>query len=407
MFREVNRVSKRDFLSNRVRDIAFSNIRKVFEEAKQLEKEGARIVHMEIGRPDFDTPANIKAAAYKALEDGHVHYSSNHGIAELRHAISDKLKRENNITVDPETEVVVTIGCKEAILDTFLAFLNPQDEVLIPEPSWLEYTRVVKFLGSSPVTVPLRAENNFELDPDDVAARITENTKMLVLCSPHNPTGAVLNEETMQALAQLCIENDLLVVSDEIYEKMLYDGAQHISIGSLPGMAERTITINGFSKAYAMDGWRIGYAAGPKPLIQSILKVHQYNTTCATTFAQYGAVEAYRGPQTAVDEMVEEFDRRRKYLVSQLNDIPGVSCVVPRGSFYTFPSFHGYGMNSQEIATFLLREAHIACVPGHAFGDVGEGFVRMAYSTDFESIQIGVERMRKVLAGLQRCSVKR
>lgn len=393
-------MSTREFLSDRVKQIPFSNIRKVFEEAKQLENDGARIIHMEIGRPDFDTPPNIKEAASKALDEGYVHYSSNHGIPELRNAISDKLNRENKIRVDPETEIVVTIGCKEAILNTFLAFLNPEDEVLVPEPSWLEYTHTVEFLGSRAVSVPLRTEHDFVLDPADIASRITKNTKMLVLCSPHNPTGAVLDENTLQELADLCIENDLLVVSDEIYEKMVYDGTKHISIGSLPGMEERTITINGFSKAYAMDGWRLGYAAGTKPLIQAILKVHQYNTTCATTFTQYGAVEAYRGSQDAVEQMVAEFDRRRTFLVEQLNDIPGVTCVVPRGSFYTFPAFHGYGMNSQEMATYLLREAHIACVPGHAFGGVGEGHIRMAYSTDFESIQLGVERMREALSKL-------
>jgi aminotransferase len=395
-------VSGREFLSDRTKHIPFSSIRKVFEEAKRLEAEGARIVHMEIGRPDFDTPANIKAAASRALEAGHVHYSSNQGIPELRQAIAEKLARENGIQVDPETGVVITIGCKEAILDTFLAFLNPGDEVLVPDPSWLEYTHTVEFLGSSPVSVPLRPERDFVLDPDDIAARITGKTKMLVLCSPHNPTGAVMDEETVRALADLCIQHDLLVLSDEIYEKMVYDGARHISIGSLPGMSERTITINGFSKAYAMDGWRLGYAAGAKSLIQPILKVHQYTTTCANTFAQFGAVEAYRGPQDAVAEMVAEFDRRRTFLVEQLNEIPGVSCVVPRGSFYTFPTFHGYGMDSQEMATYLLREAHIACVPGSAFGTAGEGHIRLAYSTDFESIELGLDRMREVLAKLRR-----
>jgi aminotransferase len=388
--------------SERMTKVAFSGIREVFERVKRLEESGASITHMEIGRPDFDTPAHIKAAAIKALENGQVHYSSNRGIPELGHAIAERLERENGIQVAPETEVLVTVGCTEAVLVAFLAFLGGGDEVLVPEPSWQMYAGCAGLAGARPVPVPLREENGFELDPGDVAARITPRTKMLVLCSPHNPTGSVLETKTVRALAGLCIEQGLLVLSDEIYDKMLYDGAKHTSIASLPGMFERTVTINGFSKAYAMDGWRLGYAAGHRDLVRHMLKAHQHATTCANTFAQFGAAVAYRGPQECVSEMVGEFDRRRRFLVEALNNLPGVSCATPRGAFYAFPAFRGYEMDSRAMAAYLLEEARVACVPGTAFGASGEGFIRLAYSTDYESIVAGAERMRVALGGLAR-----
>jgi aminotransferase len=387
-------------VSERMGKVPFSGIREVFERAKRLEESGASITHMEIGRPDFDTPAHIKAAAIEALENGQVHYSSNRGIPELGHAIAERLERENSIRLDPETEILVTVGCTEAVLVAFLAFLGGGDEVLVPEPSWQMYAGCAGLVGALPVPVPLREENGFELDPGDVAARITPRTKMLVLCSPHNPTGAVLETKTVHALAELCLEHGLLVFSDEIYDKMLYDGAKHTSIASLPGMFERTVTINGFSKAYAMDGWRLGYAAGHRDLVRHMLKAHQHATTCANTFAQFGAAVAYRAPQGCVSEMVGEFDRRRRFLVEALNNLPGISCATPRGAFYTFPAFRGYEMDSRAMAAYLLEKARVACVPGTAFGASGEGFIRLAYSTDYESIVAGAERMRVALDAL-------
>ncbi|WP_028403102.1 pyridoxal phosphate-dependent aminotransferase [Ectobacillus panaciterrae] len=384
-------------IAERIKDIPFSSIRKIFEEAGWMEKKGVKVTHMEIGRPDFDTPEHIKEAANLALQQGHVHYTSNSGIQELRAAIAGKLQRENNIEVDPDEGVVVTIGCKEAIVDILLAYVNPGDEVLIPDPSWLEYQHNVKLVGGIPVLVPLHEDKDFLLDPEEVASRITSKTKMLILCSPHNPTGAVLPESYLKELAALAIKHDLLVLSDEIYEKIIYDEAKHISIASLPGMFERTVTVNGFSKAYAMDGWRLGYVAGPPSLIQPILKVHQYNTTSATSFAQYGAVAAYNGSQEPVEDMVKEFDRRRRLLVEALNQIPGVHCVLPKGAFYVFPSFKGFGRSSKDLATYLLREARIACVPGSAFGEVGEGHIRMAFSTDYNDIEAAIGRLNESL----------
>lgn len=387
-------------LSRRIKNVPFSKVRDIYEKAKLFEQSGTPIVHMEIGRPNFDTPKSIKDEASQALRDGHVHYSSNRGVFKLRESISKKLKEENNIEVNPEREIVVTAGCKEAIFDTFLACLNPGDEVLIPEPWWASYPNIVKLLGAKPIPVPLKSENEFTLDPQEVQKRITPNSKMLVLCNPHNPTGSVLNSETIQSLAEICIRENLLVLSDEIYEKIIYDDTAHISIGSLPKMKERTVTINGFSKAYAMDGWRLGYAAGSEQIIDAILKSHQYTTACANTFAQYGAIEAYGNSKDSFREMVTEFNKRRKFLVEQLNSIPGVSCSNPKGTFYLFPSFHGYDMNSQELAMYLLQKAHVASVPGDVFGALGEGHIRISYSTDLANIQKGVENMRKALLQL-------
>lgn len=384
-------------ISDRLSKIPFSSIREIFEEAAAMERNGINITHMEIGRPDFDTPQAIKEAAKNALENGHVHYTSNSGIPELREAIAEKLKRENQIMVDPHKEVVVSIGCKEAIINMVFAFINPGDEVIVPDPSWLEYRYIIELAGGIPVSVPLLEEEGFLLNPNDVRDQITNKTKMIILNSPHNPTGSVLPEAHIKELAQMAIENDLLVLSDEIYEKLVYNEAKHISIASLPDMFERTVTINGFSKAYAMDGWRLGYAAGPSALIQPILKMHQYNTTSATSFAQYGAVEAYRGSQKPVEEMVKEFDKRREYIVRRLKEIPNVHCVVPNGAFYVFPSFKGLNMSSKELAKILLREAHIACVPGSAFGKFGEGFLRMAYSTDYNQITGAMDRLAEAM----------
>src|SRR5699024_6980784 len=343
---------------------------------------------------------NIKKETISALEKGHVHYSSSKGLLDLRQAISKKLEKDNNINVTPE-EVIVTSGCKEAIFDTLLAFLNPGEEVIIPDPSWLAYTHIVELLGGVPISVPLKAENDFIINPQDVRGLITKKTKFLILCSPHNPTGAVIDTSTIQELANVCTDEDLLVLSDEIYEKLIYDNAQHTSIGSLPNMAERTITVNGFSKAYAMDGWRLGYAAGPALLTQHIHKVHQYVTTCVTTFNQYGAVEAYKGPQSDLNRMIDEFDARRKFLIREFSRIEGVSCNIPLGSFYIFPKFHGFGLKSHEMASYLLHEAHVACVPGQSFGKAGEKHIRFSYATDFNSIKIGMENIQEALEKLR------
>lgn len=380
-----------------MKHIPFSGIRKVFEKAKRLEEEGQRVINLGIGRPDFDTPAHIKQAAKEALDAGMVHYSSNYGLPELREAIAARLERDNGLTYDPNGEIIVTVGANEAVLMSMAATLKPGDEVIIPDPAWLHYFYCARLVGAVPVAVPLREEKEFKLDPDDVARAITPRMRMLVVTTPHNPTGSVLDEEMLQALADIAEKYDLLVLSDEIYEKIIYDGVKHISFASLPGMRERTLTVNGFSKTYAMDGWRLGYVAAPRELIAVLIRVHQYTTVCATTFIQMGAVAAYHGPQDCVAEMVAEFDRRRQYLIPALNEIEGISCVQPQGAFYAFPSIKTTGKSSAEIADFLLEEAKVALIPGSDFGQYGEGYLRIAYSNSLENIQEAVERIKTAL----------
>jgi aminotransferase len=391
---------RQDWEAKRMSQIPFSGIRKIFQAAVALESEGKKIIHLEIGRPDFDTPQHIKEAAKQALDEGYVHYTSNYGVLELREAIAEKLHRENGIQVDPATEVIVTVGANEAILLAMLALLDPGDEVLIPDPIWLHYFYCTQLAEAKPIHIPLREENKFQIDPSDLQRAITPKTKMIVINSPHNPTGAMLGEESLQAIARIAIEHDLLVISDEIYEKITYDEARHCSIASLPDMADRTLTVNGFSKAYSMTGWRLGYVAAPRKLIDSLIRVHQYSATCATSFAQKGAVAAYRASQACVQEMVNEFDRRRRFLVEALEQIQGVSCICPQGAFYVFPSVKALGISDEKLADYLLREANVALVPGSAFGEYGRGYLRLSYANSYSNIQEAVDKIEQALRRL-------
>ncbi len=283
-----------------------------------------------------------------------------------------------------------------------MSTLNPGDEVLVPDPSWLNYFHCISMAGGRVVSVPLREENDFKLDPEDVARAITPRTRMLIVVTPHNPTGAVLSKDDLKALASLACERNLLVLADEIYEKLVYDGAEHHSIASLPGMWERTLTVNGFSKAYSMTGWRLGYVAGPRELIDILIRVHQYTAVCATSFAQSGAVTAYQGKQDCVEDMRREFARRRTLILDRLERMKGIECVHPDGAFYVFPSIHGLRRPSEEVATQLLEDALIATVPGSAFGKYGEGYLRLAYSNSYENIDEAMNRMEKSLGRLSR-----
>ncbi|MDA8216168.1 MAG: pyridoxal phosphate-dependent aminotransferase [Dehalococcoidales bacterium] len=387
--------------SDRVKDVPFSSIRVVFEEAQRLEAAGRKVFHMEIGRPDFDTPAHIKEAAVKSLAEGNVHYVASLGIPELRQAIADKLQRENSVVVDPNGGVLVTAGVKTVIYCSMQGLLNPGDEVLLPDPCWLDYFGCVRLAGGVPVAVPLREENGFQIDPAEVERLITPRTKILVIITPHNPTGAAASKETLEALAGIAQRRNLLVISDEIYEKQIFDGAVHYSIGSFPGMAERTITVNGFSKAYAMDGWRLGYAAAPNNLIRPILKVHMSSVSCATSFAQAGAVAAYRGSQECVAQMVAEFDRRRRMILDAMGTMEGVQCPRPQGAFYVFPNIKSFGMPSLEMAGYLMKEAAVATVPGSAFGDWGEGYLRLAYADSYENLEQAMQAIKGALDKLR------
>lgn len=386
--------------ADRMESIPFSGIRKVFEEVIRREKAGEKIIHLNIGRPDFDTPKNIKAAAKRALDEGKVHYASNYGISELTTAIAQKTERENNVTYDPAGEIVVTVGANEGVLLAMMALLNPGDEVLIPDPVWLHYFYCAQMAGAVPISVPTREENDFVPSIEDFKTLITPKTKMIVLTSPNNPTGAVADADALDALAELAIEKDLFVISDEIYESMVYDGARHISIASLPGMKERTIIVNGFSKKYSMTGWRLGWICSNRELMSAMIRIHQYTTVCVTTFAQYGAVEALTGPQDEINAMITEFDRRRKLVYGELTNMPGVTTLNPRGAFYIFPNITGTGKSSEEITRYLLEEAKIAVVPGSVFGNYGEGYIRISYANSYENLEIAMSNMRAALKKL-------
>lgn len=387
--------------AERMDNLPFSGIRVVMEKATKMQNEGRKIIHLEIGRPDFDTPQVIKDACYKSIEKGNVFYTSNYGTPELRTAIAEKLKKENNVAYDP-SEILVTIGVGEGTYASFGAFLEPGDEVLVPDPVWLNYIHVPNFFGAKPVAYHLKEENDFQLDMEEIKRLITDKTKMIVIITPNNPTGGVLNHDTLTELSKVVIEHDLTVVSDEIYEKLIYDDEKHISIASLPGMKERTITLNGFSKAYSMTGWRLGYMAAPKEIIQSTVRIHQYINTCASSFVQEAGITALLKAQPDVNKMVIEYQRRRDYVVDAINKIKGLSCRKPKGAFYIFVNIKELGKTSMEVAEYLLDNAGVAVVPGSAFGASGEGYVRLSYANSYENLVEACDKMKEAVESLRK-----
>jgi aspartate/methionine/tyrosine aminotransferase len=387
-------------IADRMSSIPFSGIRKVFEEVTRREKLGEKIIHLEMGRPDFDTPHHIKDAAKKAIDEGKVHYSSNFGIPELRAAIARKLEADNGLSYDPDREIAVTVGANEAVFMAMMGLLNPGDEVLIPDPCWLHYFYCAQLAGAIPISVPAREENQFNPKIEDFRARLTSRTRMLVINTPNNPTGSVYSMELLEELARLAREKDLFILSDEIYEKMVYAGSRHISIGGLPGMRERTVTVNGFSKIYAMDGWRLGYVAADKQWMSALIRIHQYTTVCATSFAQWGAVAAVNGTQVEAERMVAEFDRRRNMVYSALGEMPGIQVAKPMGAFYMFPNISALGMDPMALTEHLLDEARIAVVPGTVFGEFGNEFIRISFASSYENLQEAMRRMNHALKKL-------
>ncbi|MGI6605366.1 MAG: pyridoxal phosphate-dependent aminotransferase [bacterium] len=385
--------------SKRMAGVQLSQIRAVSEKARALAAQGKSIISLSIGEPDFDTPPHIVAAAQQALTEGQTHYGPNRGLLKLREAIAKKLAEENGIQADPETEIVVTVGAAEAIFMTMVGLLNAGDEVIVIEPAFINYVQVAQMIGAVPVIVSAREENGWVVDVADIEKALTPRTRMIIFNTPNNPTGCVYPREVLQGIADLAIKHDLLVFTDEIYEKIIYPGAQHISIASLPGMAERTITANGYSKAYAMTGWRLAYVVAQKDLMLPMLKVHQYTTTCAPTFAQYGAIAATSEPQDCVRDMVAEFARRRDLVYRELSDAPGVSLVEPRGAFYAFLNVKAVGLTSMEFVNAALEEAGVAVVHGSAFGTCGEGYVRLSYANSYENISEAMARLKRFLAG--------
>ena len=380
--------------------MAPSGIRKVNEKALAMERAGEKVLHFEIGRPDFDTPEYIKKAAEQALAEGKVHYTSNFGLMELRQAIADKLKRENIVDYKA-SEVLVTVGLSEAVFAVLATILEEGDEILVPDPVWLNYINVPSLLGAKAVTYGLTEETGFQMDLEEVKAKITPKTRAIVIITPNNPTGGVLSEDVLKELAEIAVKNDLMVISDEVYERLVYDGAKHISIASLPGMKERTFTMNGMSKAYAMDGWRLGYVAAPEEYILSMNKFHQHNTTCAPNFVQVAAIAALNEEGDVVSEMVKEYQRRRDYAVKAINEIPGLHCECPKGAFYIFINCKSLNMKSADLSAYLLENAKIALVPGDVFGPGGEGYLRMSFANSYDNIVEGCAQLKKAVEQLQ------
>ena len=371
----------------------------VLAKAKALERQGKNIVHLEIGEPDFDTPKNIKDAAVKALYAGYTHYVPAAGIQELKEAIAEYVAKSRKIEVDPE-EVVVTPGAKPVMFFAILACVNPGEEVLYPNPGFPIYESMINFVGAKPIPMPLKEEKDFGIDHEYVKKKITKKTKMIIINSPENPTGGILTEEDLKLIADCVVDrDDVLVFSDEVYSRIIYEGEHH-SIASFPGMKEKTIILDGFSKTYAMTGWRLGYGVMRKDIAQKITQLMINSNSCTCAFAQMAGVEALKGPQDSVEKMVAEFKKRREIIVSGLNNIKGITCKKPRGAFYVFPNITGIGMKSQELSDYLLNKAGVAVLPGTSFGAYGEGYLRLSFANSVENIQKALNRISEALEKL-------
>lgn len=386
----------RDPLSKTIVTIPPSGIRKFFDIVSEMPD----AISLGVGEPDFDTPWHIRDEGIYSLEKGRTFYTSNSGLKELRQEIANYMKRRQNLEYDPMKEVLITVGGSEAIDIGMRVMLNPGEEVLIPQPSYVSYEPCVVLAGGVPVIINLKEENEFRLTAQELLDAITEKTKILVLPFPNNPTGAILEEKDLREIAKVCVEKDIFVMSDEIYAELTYK-EKHISIAQMPGMQERTILINGFSKAYAMTGWRLGYACGSAAIIEQMLKVHQYAIMCAPTTSQYAAVEALKNGDEDVQEMREAYNQRRRYLIHAFREM-GLECFEPFGAFYIFPSIQEFGMTSEEFATRLLKEEKVAVVPGTAFGACGEGFLRISYAYSLENLKIAIERIGDFVERLRR-----
>jgi aminotransferase len=385
----MHRVS--NLVSERIKDVPPSGIRRFFDIAATMEN----VISLGIGEPDFDTPEPIIRAGIESLERGETHYSSNSGLMALRRAIADHLDARYDQTYNPASEILVTVGVSEALYLALAATLDPGDECIVPEPCFVSYAPEVTFAGGKPVIVPTRVENDFQITAEEIASAITPRTKALLIGYPNNPTGAVMSRERLNEIAALAKQHDLLVISDEIYDRLVY-GTEHVCFPSLPGMYSRTILLQGFSKAYAMTGWRIGYIAAPAEILGQLRKVHQYTIMCAPTVSQYGALAALEEGEPFVQEMVAEYDRRRRLIVDGLNEL-GLDCFEPQGAFYAFPSIQVTGMDDNQFAETLLHEERVAVVPGSAFGEAGKGYVRCSYATAYEKIEQALERLHRFM----------
>ncbi len=386
----------RNPLADKVVDIKPSGIRKFFDVVSEMPD----AISLGVGEPDFDTPWHIRDEGIYSLEKGRTFYTSNAGLMDLRKEICTYLKRKYNVSYDAVKETVVTVGGSEAIDIALRAMINPGEEVLIPQPSYVSYEPCAILAGATPVIIDLKAENEFRLTAQELRDAITDKTKVLILPFPNNPTGAIMEKEDLEAIAEVILEKDIFVISDEIYSELTYKG-KHVTIASLPGMQERTIVINGFSKAFAMTGWRLGYACGPAVIIEQMTKIHQFAIMCAPTTSQYAAVAALRDGDDDVAQMCESYNQRRRYLMHAFKEM-GLPCFEPFGAFYVFPCIKEFGMTSDEFATRFLQEYKVAVVPGTAFGDSGEGFLRISYAYSIDNLKVAIGRLREFVEKLRK-----
>ena len=383
----------RDFTSDKIKSIKPSGIRKFFDIANKIED----CISLGVGEPDFETPWHITEEGIYSLEQGRTFYTSNQGLLELREEISKWNKRKYNLDYSKD-EIIVTCGGSEAIDVALRACINPGDEIIILEPNYVCYEPDILLAGGVPVKIQLKNENEFRLTPEELESAITSKTKILLINYPNNPTGAIMTKSDLEKIASVVIKNDLLVISDEIYSELTYSG-NHFSIGALPNMRERTITINGFSKAFSMTGWRLGYVMGPKEIMDQVKKIHQFVVMSAPTISQYAGIEALRNGDADIEKMKKEYDKRRKYLLKEFDRL-GLPCFEPRGAFYIFPYIGKYGMTSEEFATDLLNKEHVVVVPGTAFGESGEGFVRISYAYSLDALKEAIKRIERFLKSL-------
>ena len=385
----------RNPLSKEIVKIKPSGIRKFFDLVSEMEG----VISLGVGEPDFDTPWHIRDEGIYSLEKGRTFYTSNSGLNELKTEISKYIKRTQGVEYSPKSEIVVTVGGSEAIDIAFRAMLDPGDEVLIPQPSYVSYEPCAILAGGKPVIIDLKAENDFKLTAKEVLEKITDKTKILVLPFPNNPTGSIMEREYLEEIAKVVIKKDIFVLSDEIYAELTYKG-KHISITAIEGMKERTVLINGFSKAYAMTGWRLGYACAPKNILEQMLKIHQYAIMCAPTTSQYAAISALKNGDKDVAEMRTSYNQRRRYLMHAFKEM-GLACFEPYGAFYVFPCIKEFGMTSEEFATEFLKAEKVATVPGTAFGESGEGFLRISYAYSLETLKLAMEKLNKFITKLR------
>lgn len=385
----------RNFLSDTVVNIKPSGIRKFFDIVSEMKD----AISLGVGEPDFDTPWHIRDEGIYAFERGKTFYTSNAGLKDLRVEIANYLNRKQGLNYNPNSEILVTVGGSEAIDIGLRAVINPGDEVIIPQPSYVSYEPCALLAGARPVIINLKAENEFRLTPKELLNAITDKTKVLILPFPNNPTGAIMEQDDLEKIAEIIIEKDILVMSDEIYSELTYKD-KHVSIASISGMRERTILINGFSKAYAMTGWRLGYACAPVEIIRQMTKIHQFAIMCAPTISQYAAVEALKNGDEDVENMRKSYNQRRRFLINAFKNM-GLECFEPFGAFYVFPCIREFGMTSEEFATRFLQEEKVAVVPGTAFGDCGEGFLRISYAYSLENLKIAIGRLEKFVKRLR------